>query len=130
MPARLAGRRVMVVEDELLIAMLIEDTLLDEDCAIVGPFTSVADALAAAHDVVVDVAVLDVNLRGEKVYPVAEALAARQIPFLLLSGYGMEAIPPGRAGWRAFSKPFAAEALVAELAALLSDPDGSARRPG
>jgi DNA-binding response OmpR family regulator len=111
----LAGMRVMVVEDELLIAMLIEDTLLDQGCVIVGPFTSVPEALTAARDGDFDLALLDVNLRGEKVYPVAELLAARHIPFLLLSGYGSDAIPADRPEWQAVSKPFIVTELVAKL---------------
>ncbi len=125
----LAGLRVMVVEDELLIAMLIEDTLLDQGCIIVGPFTSVDEAMRAAQTAPVDLAVLDVNLRGEKVYPVAELLAARDIPFLLLSGYGNDAIPAGRPGWQAVSKPFVVTELVAKLAALLDRP-AAALNPG
>lgn len=112
----LAGLRVMVVEDELLIAMLIEDTLGDQDCIIVGPFTTVPEALQAARSLPIDLAVLDVNLRGEKVYPVADALQGRGIPFLLLSGYGDDAIPPDRPGWQACSKPFESEDLIARLA--------------
>lgn len=102
----LAGRRVMIVEDELLIAMRIEDALLDQGCVIVGPFASVSAALHPAGNEAIDAAVLDVNLRGEKVYPVAEALARRGIPFLLLSGYGEDAIPLDHPEWIACSKPF------------------------
>jgi DNA-binding response OmpR family regulator len=113
----------MVVEDELLIAMLIEDTLTEEDCVVVGPFNSVGEALRAAQNTAIDLAVLDVNLRGEKVYPVAEALAARGIPFLLLSGYGSGAVPVDRPGWQAFSKPFVGAALVAKLAEQIAGVD-------
>ncbi len=124
----LAGRRVMVVEDELLISMLIEDTLADADCVVVEPFTSVQDALRAAHDTVADLAVLDVNLRGEKVYPVADILEARGIPFLLLSGYGQDAIPPDRPGWQVCSKPFGPDELVEKLEEQLT-PEGRRRAP-
>ncbi len=110
--ADLAGRRVMIVEDELLVSMLIEDLLADLGCTVIGPFTNVSDAEAAAPDIHADLAVLDVNLRGVKVYPVAEILAQRGIPFLLLSGYGNDAIPCDRPDWRACSKPFKADELV------------------
>ncbi|MEO9189944.1 MAG: response regulator [Acetobacteraceae bacterium] len=106
----------MIVEDELLIAMLIEDALVAEACVIVGPFASVSEALAAAKTETLDVAVLDVNLRGEKVYPVAEALAERGVPFLLLSGYGANAVPPDHPDWRAYTKPFNPRDLAAILA--------------
>ena len=113
----------MVVEDEFLVAMLIEDLLADEGCTVVGPFNTVGDALQAAIHVDVDLAVLDVNLRGEKVYPVAEALDHRGIPFVLLSGYGEEAIPQDRPSWRACSKPFDAKALLKLLTVqLFGDP--------
>ncbi len=102
----IAGLRVLVVEDEMLVAMLIEEALIDLGCEIVGPFGTVGDALCAAKGERISLAVLDVNLRGERVYPVAEVLATRGIPFVLLSGYGQDAIPAGRPNWRAFPKPF------------------------
>jgi DNA-binding NtrC family response regulator len=111
----LHGHTVMVVEDELLVAMLIEETLLDEGCVVVGPFNTVATALAAARDSDMQIAVLDVNLQGERVYPVAEALEARGIPFLLLSGYGADAIPAGHPRWVACAKPFMPDDLLRAL---------------
>ena len=92
----LAGTRVLVAEDELLVAMLIEDILEDNGCHVIGPFGSLGDALAAADAATVDVAVLDVNLRGDKIYPVAERLASRGIPFL-----SADRIWPGRHSRRA-----------------------------
>ena len=113
----LHGRRVMVVEDELLVAMLIEEALVDEGCLVIGPFNTVGTALAAARGADVELAVLDVNLQGERIYPVARALEARGIPFLLLSGYGRDAIPSGHPNWVACSKPF----LPADLLRALSE---------
>ena len=84
----LAGARVLVVEDEMLVSLLIEDILTDSKCIIVGPYDRVPAALEAARTLALDAAVLDVNLAGTKVYPVAEMLSARGIPFVLLSGYG------------------------------------------
>ena len=112
--------RVMVVEDELLIAMLIEDTLTDAGYEVVGPFSNLTDALRAARETVMDVALLDVNLRGERVYPVAEILESRRIPFLLLSGYGADAIPASRTHWTACSKPFMPGDLKRQLAELIA----------
>ncbi len=111
----LAGYRVLVVEDEFMIAMLIEEMLVDHQCVVVGPVTNLVEAVHVAKDVVVDIAILDVNLRGEKVYPVAELLEQRGIPFVLLSGYGKDAIPPDRPSWRACSKPFSPSDLMALL---------------
>lgn len=113
--ATLAGLRVLVVEDEMLVSLLIEDMLAEEQCVVVGPFDRVSDALAAATCESIDLAVLDVNIGGMKVYPVAEILAARRIPFLFLSGYGRQAIPSDRPGWRVCSKPFRPEELVTML---------------
>lgn len=113
--AGLAGLRVMVVEDEMLVSLLIEDVLTDEQCTIVGPFDQIKDALDAARTEPLDLAVLDVNIAGAKVYPVAEVLAARRIPFLLLSGYGQNAVPKDRPNWRVCSKPFKPAGLVAMM---------------
>jgi len=116
----LAGKRVLIVEDEMLVALLIEDFLADLDCRSIGPFGSVATALVAARTEDLDLAVLDVNLDGERVYPVAEVLAERGIPFLFLSGYGEEAIPPDHPGWKVCAKPFKSEMLVRMLCSLLA----------
>lgn len=117
----LASKRVLVIEDELLISMLIEDILFDEDCKVVGPFTNLADALSAARHETVDVALLDVNLRGELVYPVADILTERGIPFVFLSGYGKDAIPTGHPEWQACSKPFESKELVRILSQRIQD---------
>jgi len=119
----LSGLRVLVVEDEFMIAMLIEETLADYGCVIVGPFTNLTQALQAVQQQALDGAVLDVNLRGEKVYPLAELLDARGVPFLLLSGYGRDAIPPDRPNWRACGKPFAPDELIMMLEAQISEKD-------
>ena len=114
--------KVMIVEDELLVAMLLEEALVEHGCEIVGPFSTVETALQAARDVVAHVAVLDVNLRGKRVYPVAELLEARGIPFLLMSGYGRDGVPAEHANWVACSKPFLPGDLVRTLAGLLRIP--------
>jgi DNA-binding response OmpR family regulator len=116
---RLSGLRVLVVEDELLISMLIEDVLGDNECTVVGPFNSVTNALDAARCEPLDLAVLDVNVAGTMVYPVAEILDERHVPFLLLSGYGNAAIPQGKPRWHAFVKPFRTEELIAKLESLV-----------
>jgi CheY-like chemotaxis protein len=118
-PPVLVGKRVLIVEDELLVALLIEDFLAELGCSTLGPCGSVAKAMDAARTEVFDLAVLDVNLAGEKVYPVAEVLAQRHIPFVFLSGYGDEAIPAGRSGWRVCAKPFRGNDLAAMMSAAL-----------
>jgi CheY-like chemotaxis protein len=121
-PPVLVGKRILIVEDEMLVALLIEDFLADLGCSTVGPCGSVAMALDAIRTEAFDLAVLDVNLGGEKVYPVAELLAERQIPFLFLSGYGEEAIPPGHKDWRVCAKPFKGDELAVMLSAALEAP--------
>lgn len=115
----LSGKRVLIVEDELLVALLIEDILVELGCEPVGPFGSVAGALSAAGSEPIDLAVLDVNLAGEMVYPVAEFLEEHHIPFLFVSGYGEEAIPEGHVDWKVCAKPFHGRELARMMAALL-----------
>lgn len=83
--------KVMLVEDEAMIAMVMEDFLADLDCEVVGPFSAVGPALAwlTGPHVDLDGAVLDVNLGNERVFPVAEALRARGVPFCFATGYGV-----------------------------------------
>jgi len=116
----LSGLRVLVLEDEMLVSMLIEDMLTEQHCVIVGPFAAVSEALVAARAEAFDFAVLDVNVGGVKAYPVAETLAARGIPFVFLSGYGQSAMPPDRPDWRVCSKPFRDEQLVEIIAQQLA----------
>ena len=120
-PPALSGKRVLIVEDESLIAMLLEMALMDEGCDVVGPAARVADAIRLAEDGHLDGALLDVNLGGESVFPVAEVLATRAVPFLLLSGYGDEAVPEGR-NWPLRSKPFDVNEVLAVLSGLISRP--------
>jgi CheY-like chemotaxis protein len=84
----LAGLRILVVEDDAMLAMALELTLSDLGCEVVGLASNLADAVPLAREAAIDGAVLDVNLAGEKVYPVADILAARNIPFVFATGYG------------------------------------------
>jgi DNA-binding response OmpR family regulator len=116
MPPELAGKRVLVVEDELLVALLVEEMLVDAGCIVVGPFARIRDALAAARAEMVDLALLDVNVAGEKVFPVAHALEERGVPFLFVTGYGQTGLPKDRPDWEAVVKPFIPEHLAERLA--------------
>lgn len=111
----LSGLRVLVLEDEMLIAMLLEDTLAEHDCKIMGPAATIAEALALIDAEQPDAAIMDVNIGGEKAYAVAEALDARGVPFLLVSGYGQFAAPENRPHWVVCAKPFRSEDMVAML---------------
>ena len=84
----LQGIKVLVVEDEYLVASLIENMLQFAGCVVCGPIPRLAPALEAADTEACDVAVLDINLAGQWVYPVAETLARRNVPFVFVTGYG------------------------------------------
>jgi DNA-binding response OmpR family regulator len=115
----LTGRRVLVVEDDETISALMETTLEEALCTVVGPCRNVATALAAAENEAFDVAVLDINLAGEMVFPVAEVLDARGVPFMLLSGYGDTAMPEDRPDWPVCAKPFKLDELLRRLGSLV-----------
>ncbi|WP_374446958.1 response regulator [Stella sp.] len=106
--ARFAGMRVLVLEDEALVAMLLEDMLADLGCETVGPFAELADAEAfvAAEPAGADAAIIDVNVAGEASYPLATRLAEGGIPFAFSTGYDPAGIPAEWRGRPALSKPF------------------------
>jgi DNA-binding NarL/FixJ family response regulator len=110
-----AGCRILVVEDETLIAFEIEAVLEALECAIIGPVSTLDDALRLAHDTAPDAAILDVTVRGGKSYPVAEQLLARGIPFVLSSGYGEWALPDTLRGQPRLYKPFTAAELEEQV---------------
>jgi two-component SAPR family response regulator len=85
--AELSGRRILVVEDEFLLAMELEALLERRGCTVLGPVPSVGQALALLDGEPPDVALLDVNLKGERATPVAAALIDRGVPFVLITGY-------------------------------------------
>ena len=105
----LRAHRIMVVEDEALIAMVLVDHLQEIGLSAVGPFSRVADALKVDEEL--DAAILDVNLGGESVYPVADMLHARGIPFVFMTGYGSASIDPRFATVPVLQKPIEAKAL-------------------
>ena len=104
-PAPQPARRVMVVEDEALVALVLADQLTDIGLSVAGPYSSVAEAKAAVVAQEFDAAILDINLRGELVYPVAEALSSRGIPFVFVTGYGRDSIDRQFAHVPVFEKP-------------------------
>jgi DNA-binding NtrC family response regulator len=116
----LRGRRVMIVEDELLVAMELESLLEDQGCAVVGPAPTVDRALALLDREQPDAAILDVNLDGQTAIPVAAALKARGVPFLLATGYGnMQVSQPELNGAPRLDKPVSHDRLVRTLARIL-----------
>jgi len=115
MTEALRGVKVLVVEDEYLVATLMEDMLASAGCIVAGPIPRLAQALDAASKEACDVAVLDVNLAGERVYPVADILAQRNVPFVFVTGYGV--LPGEYANRPRLCKPF----KMADLLNTLSD---------
>jgi DNA-binding response OmpR family regulator len=110
-----AEARVLVVEDEALVAMLVEDALLDAGFGVIGPAATVAEALDLLGQDKPDAAVLDLNLAGETSVPVADALAARGIPFVVATGYGVGGLPAGHPSVPVLAKPYDPGELVAVL---------------
>lgn len=115
--------RVLVVEDEALLAIDIAQQLTDAGFEVVGPASSVAKALWLIGEVGCDVAVLDVNLRDENAEPIARQLKARGTPFVFLSGISREQLPAWFDGAQVLSKP----ARPAVLLAALNQSIGAAR---
>ena len=108
----LQGRRVLVIEDESLVAMLLETILDDMGCAVVGPESNIDDGLrAATTEASLDAALLDVNVAGREVFPVAEALKARGVPFVFSTGYGEAGLPEHWRGHPTIQKPFTEAAI-------------------
>jgi CheY-like chemotaxis protein len=116
----LSGRQVLVVEDELLVLMMIEDMLTDLGCESVIAAATVDKALAAIDAKVIDAAMLDMNLNGSHSHSVAEALAARGIPFVYSTGNGGPNMRDGYRDRPILKKPFKHDELVEILTRLLS----------
>jgi DNA-binding NtrC family response regulator len=121
----LSGRRILVVEDEMIVSWLLEDMLAQFGCVVVGPAARVEQALAVIEAEAIDAAVLDVNLNGQKSYPVADALAARGVPFVFSSGYGRDSLPNGYRSVPVLQKPFHLRDLGHTLAKLLKPKEPS-----
>ena len=105
-----AGRRVLIVEDESLVAMLLETILEDMGCVPVGPAATVDEGLRMASEPV-DAALLDVNVAGRQVFPIAQALKDRGVPFVFSTGYGEGGLPDEWRGLPTLQKPFTEAAV-------------------
>lgn len=100
------GCRVFVVEDESIITMMLQDMFEELGCEVAGLSSRFADALDKAATLAFDVAVLDVNLNGQRTFPIAEALAKRNMPFIFATGYGAAAVPEAFRAAPVLQKPF------------------------
>ena len=119
MTAGLVGRRILVVEDEPLISMEVELVLTETGAIVVGPAASVAKALKLVEAEEIDCGVLDYMVEDGTSVPIGEALRARGVPFLLATGYNVDAISQTLPGVPRIDKPYAHAQLFEMLAALL-----------
>ena len=113
------GRRILVVEDEFLIRMLLEDMLTDLGYDLVGMAGRVDEAAEMAQTKDFDLAILDVNLDGQDVYPVADVIGKRGLPFMFVTGYGGRGLPDNYRHRPTLQKPFQLDELKQMLAQLL-----------
>lgn len=104
--AALAGLRVLVVEDEMMVSMLIEDMLADMGCQVVGPASRLDEAIELAKGAQIDCAVLDVNLGGTPIFPLADILREKGCPFAFATGYGDAGLRDADRGTPVLQKPF------------------------
>jgi CheY-like chemotaxis protein len=123
----LSNRRILIVEDESLVAMLLETILEDMGCTTVGPVSNIDEALALlASDEAdtLDGALLDVNVAGREVFPVADLLKARGVPFVFSTGYGQGGLPDEWRTHATIQKPFTEAAVQQALMAALGVANG------
>lgn len=113
-------RRILIVEDEALVAMLIEDIVLDLGHDIAGVAGRLDDGLAKAQAFDISCAVLDLNLNGERTYPIADVLRRRGVPFLFVTGYGAAGLEPGWEDAIVVQKPFQPYELAQGLSRALA----------
>ena len=116
----LSNRKVLVVEDEMMIAMLIEDMLDEFGCKLVGPATNVPRALELIGKESIDVAVLDLNLDGKDTYAIADALQRKSVPFIFATGYGSTGLRQEYGNRPVLQKPFQARDLSTALTEALN----------
>jgi len=109
---QLKDLRVLVVEDEALVALQLEDMLTELGCAVIGPASRVGQALELLGGEPVEVAVLDLNIAGELVYPVADELGNRGLPYIFVTAYGRSGLTEPYRGRPVLEKPFARRELL------------------
>ena len=123
------GRRVLVVEDEVLVSWIAQDLLADMGCVVIGPAASVDQALEVIATMGLDAAVLDINLNGQMSYPVADELIARGVPFVFATGYDRGGIPERYQRFSVLQKPLMREALRQAMSAMAYAPAPSPEAP-
>ena len=117
----LSGRKILVVEDEWMIAEHLSMLLEDMECEVVGPVGNVADALAKAENEQIDCALVDANLNGSSSSPIVEVLVAKDMPFIMVTGYGGLELPtPAMNAASRLNKPFTAPELARALTVIFA----------
>ncbi len=111
---------ILIVEDEMQLAMMLEDILTDAGCRVLKA-ARVPAALALAETEAIDAAILDINLAGKQAFPVADVLHRRGIPFIFASGYGDDGLVAPYLGWGMLQKPYGMKQLQQALMSLLGD---------
>jgi CheY-like chemotaxis protein len=106
MTERAQRRRVLVIEDEVIVGMLLEDMLDELGCEVAAISTHIEEALQLARTLDIDLAILDINLGGEQSFPVADVLSSRGVPFMFATGYGAQILKPPYSGTPILQKPF------------------------
>ncbi|MDQ3205925.1 MAG: response regulator [Pseudomonadota bacterium] len=119
MTAPLTGKRILVVEDESILSMLLEEALTDEGASVVGPAASLEAALSLASQADLDAAILDVNLAGVESYPVAELLEQRRVPYVFATAYSRNSNDK-LVSARMIRKPYALRELIDALRAMVT----------
>ena len=114
--AKLAAKRVLIVEDEVLLALHLEDLLTALGHEVVGQATRIDMAMELARESDIDFAVLDINVAGTKSFPVADILRQRGIPFAFATGYGAEGLMDGYRDFPTLRKPYGQEDLERTIA--------------
>jgi DNA-binding response OmpR family regulator len=118
-PPKASGVRVLVMEDDFLLSLALEQDLQDQGHTVVGPYPTIDAARAAAARETFDVALLDINMGGRFSFPVAEAVRARGIPLMFLTGYNRSIIPAQYGDVPHIPKPYDPALLTAEIMRLL-----------
>ncbi len=118
----LRGLNVLVVEDNGLLCCVLEETLREAGCEVVGPYARLPEAMEAAMSEHIDIALLDINVRGQLVSPVAEQLRARGVPFLLTSAYQPQDLPRALQSAAQLRKPYTDSDLLERLASVVKSP--------
>jgi CheY-like chemotaxis protein len=113
--------RVLIVEDETMISMLIEDMVSDLGAEVVGPAARFEQAMTLALEANFDLAVLDVNLDGLVVYPIADVLRHRGIPFIFMTGYDSSVVPESSQHNRVLTKPFSHQTFSDAIGSVIAE---------